>query len=123
MTDRPGARRRGCLSLVGVYVFAAALLVAVWALRPNGTGSPSPEPVPTPATGSPSYSRAPEVTFSPEVELVLARAWWATRHGCGITGPAVDDLAAALERDIGEAPPLDARIVASQWVSRHCAHG
>ena len=97
------------------------LVALVWALRPYGTGSSSLEPVPAPSTSSsPSYTPAPGPTFSPEIDLVLSRAWSAGRYGCGITGPAVDGLAEALERDIAEAPPLDARIVASQWVNERC---
>lgn len=119
--------RRAWRSLVALHLGAAAigvalLVVAVWlALRPAGTGPPSP-PGPVPATGPASWSRTP-VTFPAEINLVLSRAWTAGRYGCGITGPAIDGLAAALERDIAEAPPLDARVVASQWVAEHCREG
>lgn len=110
------ALARGCLSVLALYAGAAVLVaVLVWAAWPAGTGSPPPEPVPVTS----SWSRTP-VTFLPAVEEVLARAWIDGRHGCAEpVSIAVDDLAAALERD-GGLPPFDARALAGRWVRQHC---
>jgi hypothetical protein len=120
VSERERARvrgARGCLVIAALYVGAAAILAAVWLAQSHRTDSSSPGPVRS--TSSSTYARTP-VTFPPDLDLVLSRAWNAGRYGCGLTGPAVDGLAAALERDIAEAPPLDARMVASAWVSEHC---
>jgi len=112
---------RGCgFALVAVFALVGLAVIVSFVFASCGSGSAPLPPEPSPsATSSPSYTRTP-VTFPPVLDEVLRRAWNEGRHGCGITGPAVDDLAAAIERDIGEAPPLDARIVASQWVAERC---
>lgn len=114
----PSPFARGCLVTLALYAVAAAIIVVVWWSWPAGTDSPPPEPVPAP-TIAPSYTRAP-VTFPPVVDDVLSRAWERGGYACGLTGPAIDGLAAAFEREIADAPPGDARSTAARWVAEHC---
>lgn len=110
---------RGCLAVLVLYAVGGAILVAVVWVWPGPGSREEPSPGPR-TTIAPSYTRAP-ATFPPVIDEVLRAAWNNGRHGCAEpTSLAVDDLAAALERDIAEAPPLDARIVASQWVREEC---
>ena len=103
-------RRRVLMAL------AAGKALTVGAFLVSSCAGPSAVPViPAPPSGPSTVS-----SVTPYDDL-LDEAWRAGRHGCAApTQIAVDHLAAVLMREL-DAPQLDARIAASQWVSAHCA--